>query len=117
MQLSSAYILEQLKKEYRVRGQNEITEEGGYLRPFFCLDSEKESTGTAVQKWEGHVRILSSGTDFREIQWRSDVLWIFCGKEEYKVSVPYIQITGRNESKNPEIIPGIISGSTTLKNA
>ena len=102
MQLSSAYILEQLKKEYRVRGQNEITEEGGYLRPFFCLDSEKESTGTAVQKWEGHVRILSSGTDFREIQWRSDVLWIFCGKEEYKVSVPYIQITGRNESKNPE---------------
>lgn len=102
MKLSSAYILEQLKEEYRVRGKNEITGEDGYLRPFFCLDSERENTGTVVQKWKGHVRILSSGTDFREIQWRSDVLWISCGKGECRVSVPYIQITGGNESKNPE---------------
>ena len=102
MKLSSAYILEQLKEEYRVRGQNEITGEDGYLRPFFCLDSKRENTGTAVQKWKGHVRILSSGTDFREIQWRSDVLWISCGKGECRASVPYIQITGGNESKNPE---------------
>lgn len=29
MKLSSAYILEQLKGEYRVRGQNEITGEDG----------------------------------------------------------------------------------------
>ena len=42
MKLSSAYILEQLKEEYRIRGQNEITGEDGYLRPFFCLDSERE---------------------------------------------------------------------------
>lgn len=35
MKLSSAYILEQLKKEYRVQDQNKISGEDGFFRPLF----------------------------------------------------------------------------------
>lgn len=52
MKLSSAYILEQLKKEYRVQDQNKISGEDGFFRPHFLSGHEKESAG--------HIKICSA---------------------------------------------------------
>lgn len=91
MKLSSAYILEQLKKEYRVQDQNEISGEDGFFRPLFCLDHEKESAG--------HIKICSAETAASGEGWEQDVLWIFCGSGKSSISAPYIQITG-SDTKN-----------------
>lgn len=84
MKLSSAYILEQLQKEYRVGNQRGISGEDGYLRPFFALDSVQESAG--------HIKIVSAGIAAAEVQGDRDILWILCGKGICKISETYIQV-------------------------
>ena len=64
MKLSSAYILEQLKKEYRIQEQREISGEDGYLRPFFCLNYGKETAG--------HVKIAAAKAADSGEQWEID---------------------------------------------
>ena len=86
MKLSSAYILEQLKKEYRIQEQREISGEDGYLRPFFCLNYGKETAG--------HVKIAAAKAADSGEQWEENVLWILCGTEKCSIFAPCIQITG-----------------------
>lgn len=69
MRLSSAYILEQLRKEYRICGENNISGEDGYLRPFLHVEQEEESTG--------HVHIVPADADISQ---SAEGLWILCGR-------------------------------------
>ena len=103
MKLSSAYILEQLKKEYRVQDQNKISGEDGFFRPLFCLDHEKESAG--------HIKICSAETAASGEGLEQDVLWILCGSGKSSISAPYIQITG-SDTKNAISLEASVLNST-----
>lgn len=85
MKLSSAYILEQLQREYSIGNQGEISGEDGYLRPFFSIDNEQESAE--------HIKIVPVDAA-AGMHGDQDVLWIFCGKGACKSSEAYIQVEG-----------------------
>ncbi len=87
MKLSSAYIKEQLQKEYQILEEGGISGEDGYLRPFFSLEEEEESAE--------HIRIETE----KEGAGRVRLLFENSGSRN---AAPYLVIEGSKEEEHPE---------------
>lgn len=88
MLLSSAYIAEQLQKNYRIAGQRGISGEGSCMRPFF-------PEGNRIPE-DGHVYIVTEQTLTGQEPDLADGMWIFCGEScPETLPEPYLWISGK----------------------
>lgn len=88
MKLSSAYILEQLEKEYKILEKEGISGEDGYLRPFFDLEEEEDHAA--------HIRLEAAEEGTGKIR-------ILFGNESDRAAVPFLVIeeAAERESVHP----------------